>query len=315
MFEPLAVLIWLFFLLVLLRVEIAFALVLTSLVVLVQLDLPLATLANQVLQGIDSFPLLAVPLFLLLGRIIEAGAITDRLLAVANAAFGRLRGALGHVNVAASMGFGAVSGSAVADVVSIGAIVIPAMKRAGYPAGYAAALTACSAILGVIIPPSIVMILYGAVGQVSVGALLVGGLVPGVLIGLAQMVYNHMLAIRLGWPRGAPMPWPARKAAVVQGLPVLFIPVLVLGGVAGGFVTPTEAAIVSVGWAALLAGGLYGSLRLRDLPELLGEAAVAFAVPMFVVAASGIYGWLVAYLGAGPAITRFLLALPTATGA
>ncbi len=309
MFTPLAVLIWLFFLLVCLRVEIGFALLLTSLVVLWQLDLPLESLANQVLQGIDNVPLLAVPLFLLLGRLVESGGITDRLLAVANAVIGRLRGALGHANVVSSMGFGAISGSAVADVVSIGAIMIPAMKKAGYPAGYAAAITACSAILGVIIPPSIVMIIYGAVGQVSVGALLVGGIVPGVAIGLAQMAYNHVLALRNDWQRGPTMRLRERGEAVVRGLPVLFIPVLVLGGVTGGFVTPTEAAIVAVGWAGLLALGIYGTIRWCDIPKLLGESAVAFAVPMFIVGASGIYGWLVAYLGAGPAVTAFLLGI------
>lgn len=309
MFTPLAVLIWLFFLLVFLRVEIGFALILTSLAVLTMLDLPLESLANQVLQGLDNFPLLAVPLFLLLGRIVEVGGITDRLLAVANAVIGRLRGALGHANVVSSMGFGAISGSAMSDVVSIGSMMIPAMKKAGYPAGYAAALTACSAILGIIIPPSIVLIIYGAVGQVSVGALLIGGIVPGVAIGLAQMAYNHVLAVRHDWPRGAPMSMRARGIAVVGGLPTLFIPVLVLGGVTGGFVTPTEAAIAAVGWAALLVLGAYGTVRLRDVPAILGESAVAFAVPMLVVGASGIYGWLVAYLGAGPAVTAFLLGI------
>ncbi len=309
MFTPLAILIWLFFVLVFLRIEIGFALLLTSLVVLLQLDLPLESLANQILQGIDNFPLLAVPLFLLLGRIVEAGGITDRLLAVANAVIGRLRGALGHANVVSSMGFGAISGSAVSDVVSIGAMMIPAMKKAGYPAGYAAAITACSAILGVVIPPSIVMIIYGAVGQVSVGALLIAGIVPGVTIGLAQMGYNHLLAVRNDWPRGAPMRLRARGEAVVHGLPVLFIPVLVLGGVTGGFVTPTEAAIVAVLWAALLAIGAYGAIRLRDVPNMLGESAVAFSIPMFIVGASGIYGWLVAYLGAGPAVASFLLGI------
>jgi len=308
-FTPLAVLIWLFFLLVFLRIEIGFALLLTSLAVLLQLGLPLESLANQILQGVDNFPLLAVPLFLLLGRIVEAGGIADRLLAVANAVIGRLRGALGHANVVASMGFGAISGSAVADVVSIGAMMIPAMKKAGYPAGYAAAITACSAILGVIIPPSIVMILYGAVGQVSVGALLIGSALPGVAIGLAQMAYNHLLAVRHGWPRGAPMPLAARGRAVVRGLPVLFIPLLVLGGVTAGLVTPTEAAIGAVFWAALLALGVFGTIRLRDLPSLLGESAVAFAIPMFIVGASGVYGWLVAYLGAGPAVAAFLVGI------
>lgn len=309
MFTPLAILIWLFFVLVFLRIEIGFALLLTSLVVLLQLGLPLESLANQILQGVDSFPLLAVPLFLLLGRIVEAGGITDRLLAVANAVIGRLRGALGHANVAASMGFGAISGSAVSDVVSIGSMMIPAMKKAGYPAGYAAAITACSSILGIIIPPSIVMILYGAVGQVSVGALLIAGIVPGVAIGLAQMGYNHLLAVRNDWPRGAPMRMRARAEAVGRGLPVLFIPVLVLGGVTGGFVTPTEAAIVAVFWAWLLAISAYGSIRLRDAPAMLGESAVAFSIPMFIVGASGIYGWLVAYLGAGPAVAAFLLGI------
>lgn len=305
--NPLALLLASFFLLILLRVPIGFALILASVLVMLQEGLPLGSVVNQMYSGIDSFPLLAVPFFMLLGRILNAGSITKRLLAVADAGVGHIRGGLGHVNVVVSMVFASLSGSAAADTASVGSILIPAMKQAGYGAPFAVALTAASSTLGVIIPPSIILIIYGAFGNVSIGALFMGGVLPGVTIGLFMMLYAYVHALRRGY--GAPHPFPGLRPlarAIGRGAAPLMIPVLVLGGVVGGFLTPTEAAIIAVLWALLLTFVLYRDVPVRELPGILGVALVDFAVPLFTVAGAGIFGWLISYLGAARLVVDFI---------
>ena len=305
--NPLVLLLLSFFILIALRVNIGFSLILSSAVVILFEDLPLISVVNQMFAGIDSFTLLAVPFFMLLGRILNAGSITERLLAVADATVGHVRGGLGHVNVFVSMVFASLSGSAAADTASVGSILIPAMKQAGYPAPFAAALTAASSTLGVIIPPSIILIVYGAFGNVSIGALFMGGIAPGILVGLFMMGYTYVLAVRYNYPAN---PFPGIKAAgkiVWHGLPPLMIPVIVLGGIVGGFFTPTEGAIAAVLWALFLSLVIYRDLSLRELPKLLADGCVDFAIPMFTVAGAGIFGWLIAYLGAPEIVVNFIL--------
>ncbi|MGV8937397.1 MAG: TRAP transporter large permease [Allorhizobium sp.] len=306
--NPLVLLLASFFILIILRINIGFALIAASMIVMWQQGLPLTSAVNQMYSGIDSFTLLAVPFFMLLGRVLNAGSITDRLLAVANASVGHVRGGLGHVNVFVSMVFASLSGSAAADTASVGSILIPAMKKAGYEPAFAVALTAASSTLGVIIPPSIVLIVYGAFGNVSIGALFLGGVVPGVLIGLAMMVYTYILAVRHGYPAD---PFPGIKALgsiLKRGAAPMMIPVLVLGGIIGGVFTPTEGSIIAVGWALFLSLVVYRDVPLRSMPKLLTDAVIDFAVPMFTVAGAGIFGWLIAYLGASQIVVDFITA-------
>lgn len=305
--SPLVVLILAFFALIALRVNIGFALILSSAIVILMEGLPLISVANQMFAGIDSFTLLAIPFFMLLGRILNAGSITDRLLKVADAAVGHLPGGLGHVNVFVSMIFASISGSAAADTASVGSILIPAMKKAGYPAPFAAALTAASSTLGVIIPPSIILIIYGAFGNVSIGALFVGGIVPGVLVGLFMMAYTYVLAVRYGYPSNPFPGFPVLGKILYHGAAPLLIPVIVLGGIVGGVFTPTEGAIAALVWALFLSVVIYRDVPLRALPKLLSDAVVDFAIPMFTVAGAGIFGWLIAYLGAAQIVVDFIL--------
>jgi tripartite ATP-independent transporter DctM subunit len=305
--SPLVALLLIFFILIALRVNIGFSLILSSAAVLLMEDLPLISVANQMFAGIDSFTLLAVPFFMLLGRILNAGSITNRLLEVADTTVGHVRGGLGHVNVFVSMIFASLSGSAAADTASVGSILIPAMKKAGYPAPFAAALTAASSTLGVIIPPSIILIIYGAFGNVSIGALFVGGIVPGVLVAMFMMLYTYVLAVHYGYPAN---PFPGVRVAirvVKRGAAPLLIPVIVLGGIVGGIFTPTEGAIAAVLWALFLSIAVYRDITLRQLPEILKNAVVDFAIPMFTVAGAGIFGWLIAYLGASQIVVDFIL--------
>ena len=305
--NPLVLLLGGFFVLIALRVNIGFALILASVLVMLVEDLPLASVVNQMYSGIDSFTLLAVPFFMFLGRILNEGSITQRLLGVADSTVGHVRGGLGHVNVFVSMIFASLSGSAAADTASVGSILIPAMKKAGYDPAFAAALTAASSTLGVIIPPSIILIVYGAFGNVSIGALFLGGIVPGVLIGLFMMAYTYVLALRRDYPS---TPFPGFRPmgrAIWRGLAPLMIPVLVLGGIVGGLFTPTEGAIAAVGWALLLSLALYRDVPLSRMPALLTAAVIDFSVPLFTVAGAGIFGWLIAYLGASEIVVGFIL--------
>ena len=304
--NPLVLLIAGFFILIACRVNIGFSLILSSVFVMLWEDLPLASVANQMYSNIDSFPLLAVPFFMFLGRILNAGSITDRLLSVADATVGHVRGGLGHVNVFVSMVFASLSGSAAADTASVGSILIPAMKKAGYDPAFSVALTAASSTLGVIIPPSIILIVYGAFGNVSIGALFLGGVVPGLAIGLFMMAYTYVMAVRRGYPAS---PFPGLRPlglAVWRGAAPLLIPVVVLGGVIAGIFTPTEAAISAVIWALVLSLVIYRDIPLRDMPRHLSNAAVEFSVPLFTVAGAGIFGWLTAYLGAADIVVDFI---------
>ncbi|MBF0277955.1 MAG: TRAP transporter large permease [SAR324 cluster bacterium] len=307
--SSLAILLIGFFVLILLRINIGFALVLSSIIVMIREDLPFASVINQMYANIDSFPLLAVPFFMFLGRILNTGGITDRLLRVADATVGHIRGGLGHVNVFVSMVFASLSGSAAADTASVGSILIPAMKKAGYDPAFSVALTAASSTLGVIIPPSIILIIYGAFGNVSIGALFLGGIAPGVLIGLFMMTYTYIISVRQGYPPNARASLKELSKALYQGAPPLLIPIMVLGGVVTGIFTPTEAAISAVVWALFLTFAVYRDVSITELPAMLAKSAVDFSVPLFTVAGAGIFGWLISYLGAADLVVEFILSV------
>ncbi len=305
--SPIVLLIGGFLLLIALRVPIAFALGIASLVTILDLGLSPLTVANQMFSSINSFPLLAVPFFLFLGRLMNDSGITDRLLAVAGATVGSIRGGLGHINVAVSMMFASISGSAAADTASVGAIIIPAMKKGGYPAPFAVALTACSSTLGMIIPPSIIMVLYGAFGNVSIGALFLGGIVPGLMIGLGQMLYTYIVAVRIGLEPEKRAPLGQIAFSVLRALPALSLPIIILGGIIGGIFTATEAAAVAVVVGLFLALFVYRNVTFRDMPAMLAESVVSYTLPLFCVATAGVMGWLVAYLNISEAVAGFIL--------
>lgn len=211
-----------FFLFIVLRVPVAFALGLSSLLTVVQLGLPFTSIVNQMFSGINSFPLLAVPFFLLLGRLMNDGGIIDRLMKVSDAWVGHIKGGLGHVNVMVSMLFAGLSGSSSADTAGIGAMLIPAMKKAGFDVDFSVAITAASSTLGGIIPPSILMVVYGAMGQLSIGALFLTGIVPGILIGIAQMLYTYCLARKRNYPSLERKGYLERLKVTASALPMTF---------------------------------------------------------------------------------------------
>jgi len=250
-------------------------------------------LIQRIYAGTTSFPLLAIPFFILSGNLMNTGGMTERIFAVAHLIVGRIRGGLGHVNVLASMLFAGMSGSAVADAAGLGLVEIKAMRKAGYTPRFAATLTAVSSTIGPVIPPSIPFVIYGSLANVSVGALFLAGIVPGVLMGLALMAMVALVAKRQNLPVGEPRP-PMPDALRILGdaLPAMAMPPLILGGIFGGIVTPTEAAVVAAGYAFLLGKFFYREMSFAALPAILWESGRQTAQVMFIIAASAPFAWV-----------------------
>lgn len=280
----------------LLRVPIAYALLLACLPFFFMADrLNNELLVQRMYAGVDSFVLLAVPFFVLAGGVMNAAKVTDRLLTLAQAIVGWIRGGLGMVNVAASMGFGGVSGSSTADVAGLGSILIPQMKRRGYSAGYAVGITAASAVIGTIIPPSIQMVVWGSLTNTSIGAMFLGGVIPGVVIGGGMMVVAYVEARRHDYPREPRLPLGEVLIALRDSSLALVMIVIVLGGIVGGFVTATEASVLAVLYALFLGLVVYRTIKIRDLPKIFRESALLTALPLFALAAAAVFAYLLAF--------------------
>jgi tripartite ATP-independent transporter DctM subunit len=256
----------------------------------------LALAAEQSLQGLfDSFLLLAVPLFITAANIMNAGTISQRLLDFCIALVGRFRGGLGHVNVVSSMIFAGMSGSAVADAVGLGRIIIDMMRREGrYPAGYAAAITAASATIGPIIPPSIPMVMFALVADTSIGYLFLGGLLPGLMMGVVLMALNAWMARRMDIPLEPPTPLRRLPGLTLRALPALMMPVILLFGIYGGATTPTEAGAIAAFYALLLATFFYRAVMPGTLYRVFLESGRASASVGLIIGASLIFNYIVA---------------------
>ncbi|MEX2519168.1 MAG: TRAP transporter large permease [Paracoccaceae bacterium] len=252
---------------------------------------------QRMFGGIDSFPLMAVPFFVLAAELMTACGLTASLLRFADSLVGHLRGGLGHVNVLVSMLFAGISGSALADAAGPGAIILRMMRRAGYDANYAGALTAATATIGPIIPPSILMVIYAISDtRVTVAGLFLAGVVPGIMLAVALSATNHIISIRRGY-RGREERAKAREvgSAFVAATPALIMPAIILGGILGGVFTATEAGAVAVAYALLL-GFVRRSLSLRALFEVFARAATTTSSVLLIVAMASVFAWLLTYL-------------------
>ncbi|PRY26543.1 tripartite ATP-independent transporter DctM subunit [Aliiruegeria haliotis] len=291
-----AILVGGFILLVMLRVPVAFALGIATIpVVMMDLRLTPFLIMDRMFQSYNSFILLAVPFFLLAANLMNSGKITDRLIELARVLTGWMPGGLGHVNVAVSMLFAGISGSSTADAAGCGKILIPAMTRQGYDARFAVAITACSSVMGVIIPPSILMIVWGGVMSISVGALFLAGAIPGIMIAVALMGTVFVYAKVYDYPTaGRPTLcefWAAFKGA---GLAVL-TPVFVIGGIVGGIVTPTESAIIAAGYSLILGMFVYRTITVKDFAHVLYDTGRFASISLFAIGTASIFGWLLAF--------------------
>jgi tripartite ATP-independent transporter DctM subunit len=257
-------------------------------------DMPITTLIQTIFGGLATFPLLAVPLFLLAGNLMNEGGITPDLVRFARLLFGRIRGGLGHATILSCAIFAAISGAAVATAVAVGVVMIPAMKKAGYDEDVGAALTCTAACMGPIIPPSIPFIIYGVTANVSIGALFLGGVLPGILLGAALMAYMTYIATIRRYPRDPKHSIREIGAAAWAALPALFMPVLIIGGILSGMFTPTEAAGVAVVYAALVGAFVYRKLNVGNLSKVLLTAGLESGMVMLLIAMSEPFAWIVA---------------------
>ncbi|WP_435311578.1 TRAP transporter large permease [Primorskyibacter sedentarius] len=269
-----------------------------------------ALLYRNVYNGMDSFPLMAIPFFMLAGELMNRGGITMRLVEFSQAMMGHLRGGLAHVNVLSSMLFAGLSGSAVADTSALGSMLIPAMEKQGYSRKFAAAITAASSVIGPIIPPSGIMIIYAYVMGESVAALFLAGIVPGILVGAGLMVMVKVMADKYDFPVATRKhTWPERGQASLKAFFPLLTPVIILGGILGGIFTPTEAAAVAVAYASIVGLFILRTLRFRDLPEVLSNSAMTSAVVLLLVGAAMAFKTVVSLSHAPEQLAAFILAL------
>lgn len=278
-----------------LGVPIAFVLGLTSFVALLYSgDIPLLLMPKEMFSGTDSFPLLAVPFFILAGNLMNAGGITKRLINFCNILLGYVRGGLALVNVVASMFFAGITGAAVADTSALGSILIPGMIEEKYDRDFSAAVTAASSTVGPIIPPSIPLVILGTVGELSIGALFLAGVIPGIMIGLSLLVVSYIISRKRNYPKGRIKSIKAFFFGLRDAMLALLMPGIIMGGILGGIFTPTEAAVVAVVYALLISFIVYREIRWRDLPKILIDSIVTTSIIMLVIANSAIFGWILA---------------------
>ena len=271
--------------------------------------IPPLIVAQQMVSGIDSFPLLAVPFFILAGNLMNAAAITDRLFAFARCLVGHLRGGLGHVNILASVIFSGMSGAAVADAGGLGTVELKAMKAQGYDTPFAVGVTAASSTMGPIIPPSLAMVVYGVTASASIGQLFVAGIVPGLLMALSLHGLVWFLARRRNYPRDPRASLADLRRSFGRSAFALVMPLLIIGGIVGGITTPTEAAVVAVAYAVLIGAVVYRSLTLTGFVTVLRETFETTAVVMIMVASSALFGWVLVREGVARTFSAALLSV------
>ena len=280
--------------LIALRVPVSISIGISTVIALIIGDFPLSVIPRMMIDGLDTFTLLAVPFFVLAGNIMNAGGVTERIFSFAKALFSPIRGVLGQVNVAASMIFAGMSGAALADLAGLGTVEMRAMRKGGYPLNVAAAVTLASCTIGPIIPPSIVLIVYGLATDTSIGRLFLGGIIPGFIIGLITMVWISL------WVRFKKTSWGQPEPFVVSdvwstfkgGALALFSPVLIIGALVLGVSTPTEVGVIAAIYA-LFVGIIYRDLTWKKLLECIVESMQTTAIIMYIVAVSIVMGWII----------------------
>ena len=285
-----------FAVLILLRIPVSFALGLACLpILLIEDRLTPFLLINEMWKSYNSFILLAVPFFLLAANLMNEAGITERLVQLARASVGHFPGGLGHINVLVSMLFAGISGSSTADAAGIGALLIPAMKKQGYDPNFSVAITACSSVMGVIIPPSILMIVWGGLMSVSIGGLFLAGVVPGALMALSMMGTVLVYAKMRNYPIYQRASLQEFLKAFGQSAFALVTPAIIVGGIVFGFFTPTEASVVAVIYSALLGMIVYRAIGPKRFPKVLYDSARLAAISLFCIGTASAFGWLLAY--------------------
>ncbi|SHG08821.1 TRAP transporter large permease [Vibrio gazogenes] len=281
-----------FFILLFVGLPIAITLALASMSYLFLMDIPYTVIPQKMYAGMDSFVLLCVPGFILAGNLMNRGNITEQIINLSNAMVGHIRGGLGLANVAGSMLFGGVSGTAVADTASIGGVMIPGMSKAGYDTPFSAAVTAASSTIGPIIPPSVPMIIVGTLTGISVGQMFLAGAIPGLLLGFGMMITVYILAVKRHYPKEEKVTFKQLLIEMKRSSWAVSLTMLILVGIIGGFFTPTEASIVAAFYALIIGLYIYRGLKWRDVPSVLVATAVTSASLLILVGFANVFGWI-----------------------
>lgn len=304
------VLIGSFILLLILRVPIALTLVASSLITGIYLEIDPAAIIQRMVGGLNSFSLLAIPFFILAGEIMNEGGISRRLINLANVIIGKVRGGLAMVNVLASTFFGGISGSALADTSSLGSVLIPMMKKQGYDKDYSVSVTISASIQGVMIPPSHNMIIYStAAGGVSVGALFMGGLGPGLILGFAVLVLSYALAVKRKYPKGEPVKKEEIPRIVWEGLLGLLTVVIIMGGILSGIFTATESAAIGTLYAFIITFFVYREIPIKRMGVILHRTFNTLSMVLFLIGASSAFGYLLALLRVPQLVSEALISI------
>ncbi len=282
-----------FLILLLLGVPVAFAMSIGSLIALLTVsNIPPMIIAQKMQYGIDSFPLLAVPFFILAGHLMNKGGLTIRIVDFAISFVGHISGGLAQVTVLASMVFAGISGSAIADASALGTILIPEMKKQGYSGGFSAGLLAAASTIGPIIPPSIIMVIYGITASQSVGRLFLGGIVPGILMGIYLMVVSYVISKRRGYPSLERASWGQRSKQTLNAIWAIIMPIIILGGILSGVCTPTEAAAIAVIYSVIVGMFIYKEITWKDILPICQEVFLQTAGILIIIAGTAVLGWL-----------------------
>lgn len=293
--------------LVILRVPVAFALGLACVpVFMIEDRLTPFLLMNEMFKSYNAFVLLAVPFFLLAANIMNEAGITDRLIRLSRAMVGHLPGGLGHINVVVSMLFAGISGSSTADAAGIGSLLIPQMKKQGFATSFAVAVTACSSVMGVVIPPSILMVVWGGLMTVSIGGLFLAGVIPGILIASSQMLAVYVYAKIYDYPIYTRSTLKELILAIIFAVPPLMTPLIIVGGIVLGFFTPTEASAVAVMYSLVLGIVFYRTITGTNIPKVFYNSARFAAISLFCIGTASAFGWLLAYYKIPLAIVEML---------
>ena len=272
---------------------------------------PLMIVAQRMFTGLDSFTLIAIPLFILAGRLMAVAGATKDLINIANALVGFLKGGLAYINITASLLFTGMTGSAAADASSIGSLLIPVMKERGYHVGFSVAITSTSSILGIIIPPSIPMVVYGVTTNTSIGKLFIGGFIPGFLMYFALMIVAWILCKKHNYPREEKVGMKQGIILIFKGIPALFTIIVIVGGIRGGYFTPTEGAGMAAFYSFLLGLFYYRTIKLRHIPKFMIEVAITTGQVTLMIATASAMGWLFARQNIPAEIGAFILGITT----
>jgi len=280
------------------RIPVPYALFLSSIITIIYSGLSLMLVIQRMFSGLNNFALIAVPLFILAGAIMGHGGITDRLLTLSERLVGRIPGALAHINIIVSMFFAGLTGSSVADTAAIGGILIPAMIKQGYSRNISVVVTAASSTIGIIIPPSIFMVVYSAMAGVSTGAMFLGGAIPGLLVGLGQMLLVAILAKKHQYPCGTAHSLKEKADSFIKAIPVLMVPLIIIGGIISGVFTATESAVVAVVYSCLFVLVTYKKLpRKININEMFEELFQQVGSTLFCVAGATVFAYVLTYFG------------------